>query len=220
MKLNRIFNPGSLIMLILAIWMLYKNLQLRQQQSLLNNYNISLIQDSTAFSREVSKLGDTLAIQSEMLLSESQAKKILSEELAYLKKVKSNVKIITKTEIKEVQIPALSEPIYIENDLDSFMKIPQSYKDSTDYFSLHATLNKSGLKINSLSIQNRSSITLGLQKRGFFKSSEPVVTVTHSNPLIKTIGMNNVTIDTSKPFYETRTFNIAVGALIGYGIAK
>lgn len=220
MKLNKFLNPGSVIMLILAIWMLHRNIQLTQEQSLLNNHNLTLLQDSTAFSKRLTEKGDTIAIQEEMILSERQAQKVLKEELEYLKEVKNNVRVITKTEIKEVEIPVASDPIFIERDLDKFLKLPQSYKDSTELFSFSATVNETGLKINSLKIENRSSISIGLQKRGFFRRAEPVVTVHHSNPLIQTQGMQNVTVDLPKPFYETRTFNIGLGIAAGLLISR
>lgn len=218
--INRFLNPGALILLLVIFWMLYRNLQLTKESGYLNNRNISLVQDSTNFVKQVNSLGDSITIQSQLILSEGQASDLLKEELETLKKVKSNTKVITKTVIKEVLVPHHPEAEVVEINQQDFLKIPSVFSDSTSHYTFSATVKKQGLQINKLQINNSTSVTLGLQKRGFFRKSEPVITVTHSNPYVMTTGMTNVTIDQKKPFYETRTFNIGVGFLLGVAVAK
>lgn len=218
--IQRFLNPGALIMLFVVIWMLHRNFQLTSESNNLNNRNISLIQDSTNFVTALNSKGDSIAIQGQLILSERQAKDLLQEELEVLKKVKSNTKVITKTIIKEVLIPANEENIVAVIDESEFLKLPGTFSDSTEHFSFKATVQRNGLQINKLEINNKTSVTLGLQKRGFFRKSEPVITVTHSNPLVMTTGLTNVTIENQKPFYETRGFNLGVGFLLGVAVSR
>lgn len=220
MKVNDFLNPGAGIMLILVFWLGFRNFELTQESNHLNDHTLSLIQDSTAFEKRISQMGDSISIQRETLLSETQSKKVLEKEYQELKKIAQNTKVITQTEIKKVFIPVHDTVRIMERPEGLFMKLPQSFSDSTAHFQFNSTLNESGLTINSLTIPNKTSVSIGMRKESFFRKAEPVVLVSHSNPYVSTVGMTNVTVDHRTPFYETKGFNIGVGFLAGFLIAK
>lgn len=220
MKIEKFLNPGSFIMLLLVLWLWHRNFELVDEASNIDHENVILKLDNQAFRTEASVLGDSLSIQKETILSERQARKVLEEEYAELKEVKQNTRIFTKTEIKEVIVQADVPVELAEIDSSTYMKIPASYSDSTEHYSVRAEVGKLGLQINKFSIPNETSVSVGIRKTSFFRKAEPVVLVKHSNPLVNTTGMTNVTVKYEVPFYNTRAFNIGVGFIGGYLLAK
>jgi hypothetical protein len=220
MKIEKFINPGTAIMLLLVFWIGKKNFDLTEERSFLSQDNITLTQNQKALKKERGALGDTIAFQRETILSERQARMILEDEYAELKKIKQNTRIISEIDFIEVPVPADTELVFAEIDSSQFLKIPQTFSDSTEHYQISSTVNRLGLQINRFKIPNTTSVSVGLKKQGFLRRPEPVVLVKHSNPYVNTTGMTNITVNYDVPWYNTRLFNVGVGLAVGYAIAK
>lgn len=220
MKLNKFLNPGSAILLFCLILLLLRYGSLNKDLYGLSNENISLSQDLTSFKKLVNDQGDSIAIQDQVIISERLAKKLIADSYEKLKAVKSQTKVVTKIELVEVPVPATSEIEIVEIDTSNFMRVPQSFALINSNFTLNASVDTLGLKINKLYIPNTTTVTCGLEKRGFFRKSQPVVVVNHSNSLLQTSGMSNVVVENRTPWYNTRGFNLAVGFAAGMAASR
>jgi len=220
MKINKFLNPGSGILFFLLLLLLSRSGLIRNEISALSKNNISLVQDSSQFRAVISEQGKKLVIQEQTLVSQELATQLLKKEYKKLKEVKQQAIVRTITEIRDVMVPAVQSLETVEIDSSLFLKIPAAFLDSSKKFSLSAEVNELGLKINHLKIPNTTTVSYGLEKRGFFRKSLPVLVVSHSNPLIQTSALTNFVVDEKKPFYETRAFNFGVGFMAGSFLMK
>lgn len=220
MKRDKIYIPLISVLIFAMLYLIHQNRNLVNEQDLLSHELVSLRIDSLAFQTEKGKMMDSITFQREVILSERQAADLLRKELSELKSIKQNTKITTVVEYIDRPIPAV-DPVITESLPDGdYMKIPQSFKDSSAHFTLSASLLKTGLQLNSLRIQNTTSISVGMRRKSFFHRAKPVVMVSHSNPMVQTSGLTNITIQQEKSFFDSRGFNLAAGAFIMFIITR
>lgn len=81
------------------------------------------------------------------------------------------------------------------------------------YYSLYGSATENGVTIDSMFIPNRIGVTTGYKKTGLFKK-EFIVTVTNSNPKIKTEGISSYSFEQEK-WWKKGWLKFAAGAVIG-----
>ena len=72
-----------------------------------------------------------------------------------------------------------------------------------------------GVLLDSINIFNNTNISIGMKSQGFFKKPLPVVSIEHSNPYIRTVGLNNIIIKDEKKFYDRKLFWFGLGLVSG-----
>lgn len=84
------------------------------------------------------------------------------------------------------------------------------------YYSISGRITKQLLTFGNISIPDEQSIIVGKKSNGFLQSKSYVVTVTHTNPYVRTIGLQSYDIKYKKSIFEKWWFQGLVGFGIGY----
>lgn len=215
-------NLGKFIIILLSILciiLFFDSCQNRKLNKILNHNLTEIGFKNQNFKTEVTKLGDSLNIQSQIILSQKQAIENNLIEIKRLKNIKSKVSVITQTKIDTLFIPykkTTNDTIYANANTKN-----TNYFDYTEkWFSINGFATDEGININSLSVKNDFSIYIADRKMGLFKKSKPSVMLINKNPYTETIKMNNVVIEYHQPFYKKNWFWGSVGFLGGVLIAK
>jgi len=179
-----------------------KSLDLKSQEykTVINNYGIEVIE------------------QKQLILSQKNAINTGILELNYWKTVKSKIEYEYKTIIDSFYIPYI-DSIHISDTIypKGFIETPKRFKiDSTNLFKVNGIVLIDGVIIDSIIIENKIEIIVGTKKNGLFKKNEQIVSVKNSNPLIKSIGLNNVVIENKNPFYKKNSFIAGVTFFASY----
>ena len=126
--------------------------------------------DNLAFEEEINEKGQRIVSQEQIILSQEDAIEQGLLELDRLKKVQSQVNVVTET-IIDTFIVSHTDTIvqYIEGD--AFLKLPHTYNYYTEHLNFGAEVSSQGLKVNNISILNTSSITIGYKNNGLFMVS-------------------------------------------------
>lgn len=228
-NLNRIIY---LVLAVIIIVLLWRGCEAERDRSKLiiqlGDYRIK----EKVFNVERLKDSSTLATQSQTILSQKEAIKLgLLELEKSIKEVQSQVKQKSTTTIIEKQIPFIPNGyvdtigiIKVENGevirRDS-IAVPTRFKLNEKWFNLDGLVKKDGLVIDSLSIPNKTIVTVGYKKAGFLNlSKDAVVQVKNENPYVSVVGMDNVVIKSKRPLWKKTLFTIGIGILIGTKIKK
>lgn len=132
----------------------------------------------------------------------SQIFQLTKAEEKRIKEVQTLVRIIQKAGLDTVFVP-YSDTITV-NDTgmirrDSVVIPPRNFKDSTANYDISGTVLLNGVRINSLSISDTLSFRVAEKRpkglvRRIFQPNETVIQSVHSNPLIKTSGIQSMTL--------------------------
>ena len=169
--------------------------------------------DNQGFQEEIGKNGNTIIEQEQIILSQKDAIAHGLLEIDRLKKVQSQVNIITTTIIDTVLVSHTDTVVEYING-DAFLKLPHVYNYNTEFLSFNALIKKDGFTLNNLKLDNKTTISVGFKGQGLFKPDLAVVELKHSNPYIKTVGVTNVVVEEKNPLNDKRLWG-GLGFLLG-----
>jgi hypothetical protein len=195
---------------ILIILLLLSNRRINNYQDIISNVNLQ----NQKFKSESLENGEKLYEQEQIILSQKEAIKNGLLELENLKKIESQVKIVTITKIDTLLISHIDTVIKKINGSD-YLKLPQNYTFGDDFFNFDAKINVNGLFVNNINIYNETKINVGYKRDGFLKPLEPIVEIKNTNPYMNLTMMNNVVIEDKKGLFEDKKTWLGVGVLIG-----
>tara|TARA_R110000744_G_scaffold165331_2_gene282470 strand:- start:4949 stop:5593 length:645 start_codon:yes stop_codon:yes gene_type:complete len=167
-----------------------------------------------AYKEEINDKGKRVITQELILLSQSDAIEQGLLEIDELKKVNSQVSVITNTLIDTIFVTHIDTAI-AEVGGEVYLKLPQQYRHFNEHFSFNASINLEGLFIERISIENESVITIGYKKQGLFKPMLPVVQISNSNPYIQTHNVSNVVIQKDYNMFQDKRAWGLVGLFVG-----
>ena len=159
--------------------------------------------------------GKKIAEQSQVILTQKDAIEQGLLEIGRLKKVKSQVRVITKTEIDSVFVKFDPDTIPITDTSSNYIIVPKTFTLSDKWYNLSGTVLKGGLFIDTMGFINEQTITIGMQSNGWFKKPSPVVDVANQNPYTRVQGLNNVVIKEDLKFYDKKGFWFGSGVAVG-----
>ncbi len=154
-------------------------------------------------------IGD-IVYQKELAVTESNNKiKTLSDELFLLKrandrlikKVNSYTKVEQQIVIDSVYIP-YSDTIYITKNDEEYIKVPKYFHKYDKDYLIAGTLNKTGLIVDSLRLNNTLAFRQVEIRKNIFSKTETVVQVINTNPYIHTTGVQSITIKNKKSEWD------------------
>lgn len=158
-----------------------------------------------------------------------------------IKDVLAYIQSITKTEIKEVEVPYL-DTLFMKQWEDSvkercskvieyyeanMMPVPRDATDSTKDYKIDITVTRDNLLVNSIQIPDTQHISFNIIKGGFLKKDtygkrhlflgkRIEANVLHTNPLIKVVGQKSaVYIPPKKARWLEKTLLIGAGIFLG-----
>lgn len=212
--------------------------------------------DSLAISKqEVVKLansrGDTIVRQYAIMTSDQEALKKAAEELfnykskdqKQIKRIDALVKLTTKTKLpnpitakftnnnfdKKKFADSLSKECsdVISNLLDTSVLVGSQFKYDSSFLQIAGTVEKDGVRIDSLNMPDTQAIAFEVTKGGLFRRGidgkvkfwtprKLSVSVYHSNPYIQTTGMTSAVYQSPpKGRWLERAIIFATGVFLG-----
>ena len=222
-KLKNYIIIGVLIAIILLLG--WGVLNMRGE---LKNYQNQISKFELGEQEYITKLdaqGRELNEQSQVILTKDQAIKHGLLEIDRLKKVQSQVKVITRTQVDSILIPfidSVDKHILVVDSIN-YLPIPKSFSLTDKWYSFDGVINKQGILMDSISFVNDIRITLGYKKQPFikdlFSKPIPIVDVLNQNPYTEVTGLQNVVIEERKKFYHKKGFWAGVGFVGGIFVA-
>ena len=199
------------IVLLLFCRVVYGNIKT------LNDYKIEMRKfklENLSFEDEINERGERIISQEQIILSQKDAIEQGLLEVNRLKKIKSQVSVVTET-IIDTFIVNHTDTIVEYRNGDAFLKLPQSYLYETEHLNFGAEISKIGLKVNNISIFNTSSVTIGYKSNGLFRKKTPVVEIQNCNPYVMTNSVGNVIIkEKQNPLTDYKVWG-GVGFILG-----
>ena len=216
--LSKVRKNGLLICIILLLFFMWRAYSSHVELNEFKNQVIKLKDGEQLFVEKINEQGQKIAEQDQIILTQKDAIAYNLLEISNLKKVNSQVTIKTITKIDSIYIPIIDtiDRVIYDTTGIAFLKLPTKFGLENEWYSLFSTVNRGGLLIDSLSLFNRQTVTLGLKSNGIFKSPTPTVIVQNENPYVNISSMRNVVIKDNTRFYDKKGFWFGVG--IGTGI--
>lgn len=128
----------------------------------------------------------------------------------------------TQTTVKDVHIPLVNNTDIADSCRDDSLKdlFTPKFAIDTPGFKINLTLNKGyRLNLDSLSITDLQTITIGYKRPNWYKKSEQIVNIRHSNPLIQTTGLSVINQPERKRLYDRKGFWVIIGGVIGSALS-
>lgn len=213
-----------LILVIIFISRGCKNSQLESQNNklLADTY----FNESQKFKSERDKLGRQVVEQEQVIITKDKEieKKLL--ENSKLKKLNSQIKIDFETKIKKVIAEYEGKnggPIYVyhKDTIHDTIQVPigilfgTRVKASDQWYKFAGVIEKDGLLMDSLSFNNKFTITVGQRREGIFKPLKSHVEVVSDNPYTTITGLNNIKVIEKKSLWNKPWFNFMLGTAAG-----
>lgn len=173
------------------------------------------LHNESTLMRDTTAKGEELVIQKQLVVSSNEAQQMAIIENTRLKKVNSEVRVITTTRIEKVFIPIVDTFIIRNGDTIRNARI---FWVNNKWYGINGTVLEDEILIDSMYFNNELVVTLGYEKqKGLFKKDIPVVDIINKNPYSRINEVYNVTIEPRKKrFYEKTWFHLTVGALGGF----
>jgi hypothetical protein len=149
-------NILYIIIGFLIILLLLSNRRANNYQDIISNVNL----ENQEFKSKSLKNGEKLYEQEQIILSQKEAIKNGLLELENLKKIESQVKIVTVTKIDTVLISHI-DTVIRKIDGSDYLKLPQNYNFGNDFFNFDANIDVNGLFVNNINIYNETKINVG-----------------------------------------------------------
>lgn len=201
---NIIIAILSVLLLILGISVYFNYKKLTEYENQIASIGLK----EQTFINVTDKSGDTISQQKQLILTPKQADKLDLIKDTDLKDISSQIQIKTVTKIDSIFIPyKVYDTIYKSFDLKN------------EFYSLGGKVDKNGVILDSFNIFNKTSVTVGMKSKGIFKKPEPIVTIKHNNPYIKTKGLSNIIIKDEQKWYDRKLFWFGTGIISGVTIS-
>ena len=226
------------ILTIIILLLFFKGCEMKKDYDNLLNNSSSLANFENKFDKKSLKDSSTMATQNQMLLSQVEALKLGVLKLnGDIKIVQSQVSQKQEIKIDSVLIPFVpknyADTLYwiarlrkgdssrylIDSLLNNSVIVPQPFKMDEKWFKIFGKVQKKGLLLDSFSLVNESTVTLGYKKSGFLNlKREAVVEVNNSNPYLNVTKLKNVIIKEKKSILQSKLFWFGIGIIGGVGL--
>lgn len=228
-KINRIVYLVLAIIILVLLWRGCE--QERDRSKLISELGDYRLKEKVF---EVQRLKDssTLATQNQTIMTQKEAISLgLLELEKTMKEVQSQVKQKSTTTIIEKQVPFIPDGYadtsgIVRNESGDVIRrdsiaVPTRFKLNEKWFNIDGLVKREGLVIDSLTIPNKTIVTIGYKKAGFLNlSKDAVVQVKNENPYVNVTGLDNIVIKKKKKIWQNPLVHVGVGVVLGYYITK
>ena len=212
------------LLVVLGLIIAFLVLRLYQGQVRLNSFKNQISKyslEGQVFNERLTKDSLKLAEQSQVILTQKDAIRLGVLEVEKLKKVKSQVRVVSRTKVDSFFVEfhdtlLLKDTIYPKG----FLEVPKRFKYAEKHFNFDGIVLTDKLLVDSFKLHNEMKLTIANKRNGIFKKSTPVVQLENSNPYINTLDMNNVVIKKDKKFFDRKGFWLGLGVLGTYILVK
>jgi len=144
----------------------------------------------------------------ELVYSKDDTLNTLRKEFS---KVKSIIQTRTITKIDTVSIPF---EVHVPCEFE------RKGKHKEAWFEFDYNVNQNGLNFSDFNMPNEQTSITGFKRSWFWGKQTYTTDITNTNPHIKTIEVQTIEVIVPKRFYDTRLFNIGLGVIGGFLLAK
>jgi hypothetical protein len=238
-KLKNIVIAAALIVIIGMIW---QSCNERKGRAELLDQISSYELQNKAFSVKRFSDSSTIAEQTQTLLTQKEAAKLgLIELKGQITKLQSQVSQKQKVRYDSLLVEFVPDnfadttsPYWVSRfrngdtsraTIDSVIAnsiiVPKPFSSHKQWLNIDGKVTKTGITIDSMTIPNKSTVTVGWKPSGFLHLSKtPVVEIVNTNPNITVEGMNNVVIKKKKGLLQKPLFWTVVGFVGGVFLVK
>ena len=203
---NKLYIFCSVIVIAILIWLL---------NAISNNFD-KVQNDLNAITKERDKNGALIVTQGQQILSMKDALKVLKAS-KNVSKVSQQTQMGTNTIIVEKKIPVYFEKIrYVDSasmDTMDYMELPYTFEYNDSWNNLQVTIDALDITLDTMSMRNNFTITIGEKSNGWLKESTPIVEIKSDNPYTDITSVKNVSIKKKNYFWGTMLFGGVIGAL-------
>lgn len=221
------------VFLTLLFWLQTCNLQQKIDQGKQQITQLSL--DKQTLTTKVNEQGKTIYSQTAVITDNTKSLSQLTDTIFNLKaKDRKNTETIayykgvTNTSLSHITVPYLdtlamhrfSDSVLagcadiVQYMNDSTIQVPRVALVSTPDYRIGATVQKSGIIIDTLSIPDILQLRFVQHKGGLFRSSKVEVQYFHSNPYVKSLTSNSVFYKPKKASFFKR---VIIPVVVGVG---
>lgn len=189
-----------------------------------------------AFTKKINADSSTIVQQEQTILTEKEAIKLgLLKLEGEIKKAQSQVRQTQLIKYDSISVAYVPDNFidsskwlfkfkngFKSNDvIDSLIAnsiiVPKSFATKSKWFSINGKVNKENVLIETLSIPNESSVTVGWKRTGFlWLGKKQFVEVKNTNPYLSVVKLSNVVIEKKKGLLSKPIFWVAVGVVAGF----
>lgn len=205
----------NIAIVILAVALLFSWKSCKNNLDLKNSA-IASLNDSTKHYRN--KLGTITAEKNILEVSNKDFKKIVAQMGSNYEKLSSEFsRIKHMTVIKqEVRIDTVPVPFEVPVPFDFERK--GNY--DSEWLKFNYLTNQNGNTFSDFIIPNEQTVLNGFKRKWFLGRQTLKTDVTNTNPYIVTTDVQTIEVVVPKRFYDTRLFNMVLGAGLFYGAQK
>lgn len=213
----------AIVLFVFGCHQMQEKQKLKEQQS----NTIAFLQDSVSYYKN--QYGQAVATKTTLAGDKAQLEVLLSNQIDSTQELKSLVDefktvnsagiVQTTTDIDTIYVP-FNKPVGLDFERDIHI--------TDQFYNLNAYINQDGFSLNSLTIPNKMSFVIGTKKKGLFSKPTYQIDVKHSNPYIKTKGIDSYTLkpDVKRfslgPYfgYDLINQNFGLGVSLQYSLIK
>jgi hypothetical protein len=233
-KKDKIYISFIAILIAIIIFFLFNIFEKnREYSSLIRTLGEYQLKEKS-FEVQRQKDSSTIATQTQTILTQEEAYELgLIKMTGEIKKLKSQVFQVQEFIAAGVDLPFIpdgfadttgwnakyqsgdtSKPI-IDSVLANSIIVPKSFEYKSKWFSVNGVVNKKSVTLDTLRIENESTVTVGFKKTGFLKlKKEPIVEIQNTNPYMQVKSMSNVVIKDKKRLIDKKGFWFGLGSAI------
>jgi len=223
---NKLFTGVVLVLLAVIAFLYWDGCNKKQSLMDFSDQVAKFDLKEQSYNTTIDKLGREKAEQEQIILTQDQAIQQGLIENTKLKKIKSQVRVITKTKLDTFFIPFDEDttlydidPLNPEFGIE-VIQVPKPFSKVDQWFQVSGTIIKEGIAIDSINFHNSQIFTIGEKKEkgiiNIFKPSVPTVEIINNNPYTSVQGLQNVVIKKEpKKWWETTAAKIGFGVVLG-----
>jgi len=234
--MKKVHQVVNIVLAIIIIILLLKGCEMsKEKNNLLTQMSAYQLQEK-AFKVKIQKDSSTIATQTETILTQDEATRLGLLKLdGEIKKVQSQVRQSQSIKIDSIEVSYVpngyadttdwviklhngdSSKAICDSLIANSVIVPQKFDLQDKWYSVAGKVQKKGLLIDSLKINNESTVTIGYKNTGFLGlRKEPIVEIKNTNPYLQVTKMNNVVIKDKFSILHSKLFWFLVG--IGGGM--
>lgn len=230
--MKKVYVAIAIVIVLLLVW---KGCQMKKEYDNLLNQVTALKSGEKAFQIKLRDDSSTIASQTQTILSQDEAIKLGLLKLdGDIRKVQSQVRQTQTISIDSVEVPFIpnnyadttgwvlkiksgdSSRALLDSLLANSIIVPKQFSLTNKWYGINGKVNQSGLLIDSLKIENESSVTIGWKNAGFLGlKKEPIVEIKNTNPFLSVSKMSNVVVKKRKGLFQNPLFWTGVGVVSG-----
>lgn len=224
-------------LLVIIVLLLLKGCELKRNNADLITQVSAYEIGNKAFKVKMQDDSSTIATQSQTILTQKEAIRIGTLKLeGEIKKAQSQVRQGQRVIIDSILMPYIPTN-YIDTSNAEWVRslkngdsskricdsiiansviVPKGFVSKNKYYSVFGKVKKEGVMLDSMRLENESSVTIGWKRGGFLKLAKiPIVEVKNTNPYVSVGKLNNFNMKPNKSLFHKKSFWVGIGTFIG-----